>query len=82
MVLTLYIEQAKVVEVFLVMTTVNLEAWLNLFPTLGDLGADTVGNTYVTLLSNLNYGTGSRNYAINSNMALMKGIQVPQIQYA
>jgi len=60
----------------------QLRSMVKPFPTLGELGADTVGSTYVTLLSNLNYGTGSRNYAINSNMALMKGIQVPQIQYA
>ena len=60
----------------------QLRSMVKPFPTLGELGADTVGSTYVTLLSNLNYGTGSRNYAINSNLALMKGIQVPQIQYA
>ena len=60
----------------------QLRSMVKPFPTLGDLGTDAVGGTYVTLLSNLNYGTGSRNYAINNNMALMKGIQVPQIQYA
>lgn len=60
----------------------QLRSMVKPFPTIGDLGTDAVGGTYVTLLSNLNYGTGSRNYAINSNMALMKGIQVPQIQYA
>lgn len=60
----------------------QLRSMVKPFPTLGDLGTDAVGSTYVTLLSNLNYGTGSRNYALNSNMALMKGIQVPQVQYA
>ena len=44
--------------------------------------ADTIGNTYVSLLSNLNYGTGSLNYATNANYSLMKGVQIPKIQYS
>ena len=46
------------------------------------LGGDTIGSTYVSMLQNLNYGTGSLDYARHTNMALMRGIQVPQIQYA
>ena len=46
-----------------------------------EMSADTVGNTYVALLSNLNYGNGSMNYALNTNRALMAGVQIPQIQY-
>ena len=46
------------------------------------LGSDTIGSTYVNMLQNLNYGTGSLDYARHTNMALMRGIQVPQIQYA
>ena len=47
-----------------------------------NLGSDTIGSTYVNMLKNLNYGTGSLDYARHTNMALMRGIQVPQIQYA
>jgi len=46
------------------------------------LGGDTIGSTYVAMLQNLNYGTGSLDYARHTNMALMRGIQIPQIQYA
>jgi len=46
------------------------------------LGSDTIGSTYVNMLQNLNYGTGSLDYARHTNMALMRGIQIPQIQYA
>lgn len=46
------------------------------------IGGDTIGNTYVSMLQNLNYGTGSLDYARHTNMALMRGIQIPQIQYA
>ena len=46
------------------------------------LGDDTIGSTYVAMLQNLNYGTGSLDYARHTNMALMRGIQIPQIQYA
>jgi len=46
------------------------------------LGSDTIGSTYVNMLQNLNYGTGSLDYARHTNMSLMRGIQVPQIQYA
>lgn len=46
------------------------------------IGGDTVGSTYVSMLQNLNYGTGSLDYARHTNMALMRGIQIPQIQYA
>lgn len=45
------------------------------------IGGDTIGNTYVSMLQNLNYGTGSLDYARHTNMALMRGIQIPQIQY-
>jgi len=47
-----------------------------------NLGSDTIGSTYVNMLKNLNYGTGSLDYARHTNMALMRGIQVPPIQYA
>lgn len=50
--------------------------------TSADLGSDTIGSTYVNMLKNLNYGTGSLDYARHTNMALMRGIQIPQIQYA
>ena len=46
------------------------------------LGSDTIGSTYVNMLQNLNYGTGPLDYARHTNMALMRGIQIPQIQYA